>query len=47
MLTLSLPDLVANVDARAAKERRSRANMIEAMLHRGPVEPVQLDEKRA
>jgi len=33
MLTLSLPpDLVANVDARAAKERRSRANMIEVML---------------
>jgi len=41
ILTLSL----------AAKERRSRANMIEVMLQetleREPVELVQLDEKRA
>ena len=50
MLTASLPDLVANVDARAAKERRSRANMVEAMLQenfdRGSVELARLDEKR-
>jgi len=33
MLTLSLPpDLVAKVDSRAAKERRSRANMLEVIL---------------
>jgi hypothetical protein len=33
MLTFSLPpDPVARVDAKAAKERRSRANMIEVML---------------
>ena len=52
MLTLSLPpDLVAKVDARAAKERRSRANMIEVMLQekldREPVERVQPGEARA
>ena len=34
MLTFSLPpDLVAKVDANAAKERRSRTNMIEVLLH--------------
>jgi metal-responsive CopG/Arc/MetJ family transcriptional regulator len=33
MLTFSLPpDLVAKVDAKAARERRSRANMIEVIL---------------
>jgi predicted transcriptional regulator len=33
MLTFSLPpDLVARVDAKAARERRSRANMIEVLL---------------
>jgi hypothetical protein len=33
MLTFSLPpELVAKVDAKAARERRSRANMIEVIL---------------
>ena len=33
MLTFGLPpELVTKVDVRAAKERRSRANMIEVML---------------
>ena len=33
MLTFSLPpELISMVEAKAAKERRSRANMIEAIL---------------
>ena len=36
MLTLSLPpDLVTKVDAEAAKQHRSRANMIEMILREG------------